>query len=314
MEMIQLGNSDRFDEAFFSEPLTAFAQDFVVGGDTQKLMDAIAGKIRVPRRFEYRVYGSAAELAAINPYAPVESEVRALGADFKEIPKSRDIQLGKTLNKGFAIRLDEDEMNADPEWEMNCVKRIKIGLVRKDAKRMTSLLYNGLTATTAKLDWWGGASQDPDSDLLGMVKLAAQTGGLYPNWMLMDRQAWATRIISLRTTGGSLAAQSSLMSPAELGDWLGVKLYVVDKSDFSIENLVLVGYSGSQGLDDLGSIRRFVTPAKGGAEYRAYKRQVSAKVWEIVVEHYSDLVVTGPTLGASGVVTATNPDPDPDPD
>ena len=205
-------------------------------------------------------------------------------------------------------------MNADPEWEMNCVKRIKIGLVRKDAKRMTSLLYNGLTATTAKLDWWGGASQDPDSDLLGMVKLAAQTGGLYPNWMLMDRQAWATRIISLRTTGGSLAAQSSLMSPAELGDWLGVKLYVVDKSDFSIENLVLVGYSGSQGLDDLGSIRRFVTPAKGGAEYRAYKRQVSAKVWEIVVEHYSDLVVTGPTLGASGVVTATNPDPDPDPD
>ena len=48
----------------------------------------------------------------------------------------------------------------------------------------------------------------------------------------------------------------------------------------------------------------------GGAEYRAYKRQVSSKVWEIVVEHYSDLVVTGPTLGVAGVVTATAP-PDP---
>lgn len=306
MEMIQLGNSDRFDEAFFSEPLTAFAQDFVVGGKSQEVMDAIAGKIRVPRRFEYRVYGSADELGANQAYTPVESEVRALGADFKEIPKSRDIQLGKTLNKGFAIRLDEDEMMADPEWEMNCVKRIKIGLVRKDASRIKAMLVSGVTKMTynsGSFNWWGGTGQDPDADLMDAVGEAAESGGIYPNWVLMDKKAWADRIVSLRKT----SSPGADMTPKELGAWLGVTLHVVDSVDMNVSNLVLIGYSGTQGLDDLGTIRRFVTPAKGGAEYRAYKRQVSSKVWEIVVEHYSDIVLTAPTLGTWGSIVNTEP-------
>jgi len=308
MEMIQLGNSDRFDEAFFSEPLTAFAQDFVVAGKSQEVMDAIAGKIRVPRRFEYRVYGSADELGAYQAYTPVESEVRALGADFKEIPKSRDIQLGKTLNKGFAIRLDEDEMMADPEWEMNCVKRIKIGLVRKDASRIRAMLVSGvpqMTYNSGSFNWWGGTGQDPDADLMAAVGEVTEAGGIYPNWVLMDKKAWADRIVSLRKT----SSPGADMTPKELGAWLGVTLHVVDSVDLRVSNLVLIGYSGSQGLDDLGTIRRFVTPAKGGAEYRAYKRQVSSKVWEIVVEHYSDIVLTAPTLGTWGSIVNTAPDP-----
>lgn len=308
MEMIQLGNSDRFDEAFFSEPLTAFAQDFVVAGKSQEVMDAIAGKIRVPRRFEYRVYGSADELGANQAYTPVESEVRALGADFKEIPKSRDIQLGKTLNKGFAIRLDEDEMNADPEWEMNCVKRIKIGLVRKDASRIRAMLVSGvsqMTYNSGSFNWWGASGQDPDADLMAAVGEVAENGGIYPNWVLMDKKAWADRIVSLRKT----SSPGADMTPKELGAWLGVTLHVVDSVDLKASNLVLIGYSGTQGLDDLGTIRRFVTPAKGGAEYRAYKRQVSSKVWEIVVEHYSDIVLTAPTLGTWGSIVNTEPNP-----
>lgn len=307
MEMIQLGNSDRFDEAFFSEPLTAFAQDFVVAGKSQEVMDAIAGKIRVPRRFEYRVYGSADELSANQAYTPVESEVRALGADFKEIPKSRDIQLGKTLNKGFAIRLDEDEMMADPEWEMNCVKRIKIGLVRKDASRIRAMLVSGvsqMTYNSGSFNWWGASGQDPDADLMAAVGEVVENGGIYPNWVLMDKKAWADRIVSLRKT----SSPGADMTPKELGDWLGVTLHVVDSVDMKVSNLVLIGYSGSQGLDDLGTIRRFVTPAKGGAEYRAYKRQVSSKVWEIVVEHYSDIVLTAPTLGTWGSIVNTEPE------
>lgn len=309
MEMIQLGNSDRFDEAFFSEPLTAFAQDFVVAGKSQEVMDAIAGKIRVPRRFEYRVYGSADELGASQAYTPVESEVRALGADFKEIPKSRDIQLGKTLNKGFAIRLDEDEMMADPEWEMNCVKRIKIGLVRKDASRIRAMLVSGVTKMTynsGSFNWWGATGQEPDADLMAAVGEVAEAGGIYPNWVLMDKKAWADRIVSLRKT----SSPGADMTPKELGAWLGVTLHVVDSVDMKVSNLVLIGYSGSQGLDDLGTIRRFVTPAKGGAEYRAYKRQVSSKVWEIVVEHYSDIVLTAPTLGTWGSIVNTDPGPE----
>lgn len=298
MELIKLDNTERFDAAFFSEPLTAYAQNYMLEGPTQAIMDKVAGKVYVPRRFEYRRYSSAAELASVPIMATNDEAIRALGSDFKTMSKLRDIQMDKTYNKGFAIRLDEDEMSSDPQWEVNCVKKILRALTVADAYSISSKLYNDLTAYSVAPTWNGGAGQDPDGDLMAMLAEAENASNLRPNYILMGANLWAARIKTLRAQTSLLAVQSANQSAKELSDWLQAEVIVTNRVDFpGLTTTILMGYSGSSGLDDIATVRRFVTAADGGVDYRSFKRQVSTKIWEVVVEHYSNIVMTGPTLG-----------------
>ena len=302
MELIKLDNTERFDAAFFSEPLTAYAQNYMIEGPTQAIMDKIAGKVYVPRRFEYRRYSSAAELASVPAMAANVEAIRALGSDFKTMSKSRDIQMDKTYNKGFAIRLDEDEMSSDPQWEVNCVKKILRALTIADAYTISSLLYNDLSAYSVTPTWNGGAGQDPDGDLMSMLAEAENACNLRPNYVLMGANVWAARIKTLRAQTSLLAVQSANQSVKQLSDWLQAEVIVTNRSEFpGTQGPILMGYSGSSGLDDIATVRRFVTAAEGGVDYRAFKRQVSTKIWEVVVEHYSNIIMTGPTLGIKTV-------------
>ena len=298
MELIKLDNTERFDAAFFSEPLTAYAQNYMLEGPTQAIMDKVAGKVYVPRRFEYRRYSSAADLANVDIMATNEEAIRALGSDFKTLSKSRDIQMNKTYNKGFVIRLDEDEMSSDPQWEVNCVKKILRALTIADAFQISSLLYNDLSAYSVTPTWNGGAGQDPDGDLMAMLAEAENASNLRPNYILMGSNLWAARIKTLRAQTSLLAVQSANQSVKDLSDWLQAEVIVTNRADFpGTQSALFMGYSGSSGLDDIATIRRFVTAVEGGVDYRAFKRQVSTKIWEVAVEHYSNIVMTGPTLG-----------------
>ena len=302
MELIKLDNTERFDAAFYSEPLTAYAQNYMLEGPTQSIMEKVAGKVYVPRRFEYRRYSSAAELANVDIMAANEEAIRALGSDFKTMSKSRDIQMDKTYNKGFVIRLDEDEMSSDPQWEVNCVKKILRALTIADAYSVSSKLYDALTPYSVSLTWNGGAGQDPDGDLMAMLAAAEDACNLRPNYILMGANVWAARIKTLRAQTSLLAVQSANQSVKDLSDWLQSEVIVTNRADFpNTDGKILMGYSGSSGLDDIATIRRFVTAADGGVDYRSFKRQVSTKIWEVAVEHYSNIVTTGATLGIMAV-------------
>ena len=290
METIKLENSDRFDAAFFSEPLTAYAQNFMTaGGRTQEILDFFAGKVYVPRRFEYRKYSSEADLAA--------DVVRALGSDFKIIAGERTVQLSKTYNKGLAVRLDEDEISSDPQWEVNVTKQILCTLQRTDAYTAGQLLYDSVPSVATAPTWNGSVGQDPDGDLMAMLDECESATNVRPNYILFPSGLWAARIKTLRAQTSLLAVQSANQSVDQLSDWLQCKVVVCSKMDFPVDNVILAGVTGTGGLDDISTVRRFVTTADGGVDYRAFKRQVSSKVWEIVVEHYSNIVATAPTLG-----------------
>jgi len=300
METIKLENSDRFDAAFFSEPLTAYAQNFMTaGGRTQEILDFFAGKVYVPRRFEFRKYSSEAELATQTyPFLSRNADVvRALGSDFKIIEGARTVQLSKTYNKGLAVRLDEDEISSDPQWEVNVTKQILCTLQRTDAYTGGQLLYASVPSVATAPTWNGSAGQDPDGDLMAMLDECESATNVRPNYILFPSGLWAARIKTLRAQTSLLAVQSANQSVEQLSDWLQCKVVVCSKMDFPIENVILAGVTGTGGLDDISTVRRFVTTADGGVDYRAFKRQISSKVWEIVVEHYSNIVATAPTLG-----------------
>jgi hypothetical protein len=49
-------------------------------------------------------------------------------------------------------------------------------------------------------------------------------------------------------------------------------------------------------MDDPTNFKRFWTPVEGGGKYRVYEQPVSAKLVDLTVEHYSNVVTTS-TVG-----------------
>ena len=48
--------------------------------------------------------------------------------------------------------------------------------------------------------------------------------------------------------------------------------------------------------DDPSNSKRFWTPTESGDKYRVYEQQISAKLIDLSLEHYSNVVITS-TLG-----------------
>ena len=65
-----------------------------------------------------------------------------------------------------------------------------------------------------------------------------------------------------------------------------------NKSGFA-ENLILL-YTAqtNQSPEDPSNIKRFVTPCPDGNLFRVYEQQITGKITDITVEHYSDIVIT----------------------
>jgi len=299
---IVLANSGSFDDAYFSEPLTSYAQDYYRNFEIEKFLEFSAGSVVVPHRFQYRQWGSASDL--VKGAAP--DPRRAMGANFSAIPVSGTIQLGETDNKGYSVILDDDEINADPKWETVAVRKALRTLMEyeRDFVGFNTIYSN---ATVTSVTWNGGSGQDPDSDLITLLESIETASGLRPNRLIFTPTTWAARLKTLRAQSGFAAAASAMQSPDELGAMLGAKVMILDVGATAIGTSAVVSavYQQEGGMsDDVSSIKRFQSLCKDGQLFRAYKRMVGNKTWEITVEHYSKTIAVYTTsIGALGVTT-----------
>src|SRR5687767_1152823 len=74
-----LANESRFNSAFFSEPLTAYATGWRDASNIEAMLDFLAPPVQTGRRFEFKK-GDNSEAF----YSELD-DVRALGADFKRV-------------------------------------------------------------------------------------------------------------------------------------------------------------------------------------------------------------------------------------
>ena len=299
---IVLANTGSFDDTYFSEPLTSYAQDYYKNFEIEKFLEFAAGSVIVPHRFQYRRWGSASDLVKSAPPDPR----RAIGANFSAVPVSGTIQLGETDNKGYSVILDDDEINADPKWETVAVRKALRTLMEYERQVVgLNAIYDNATVTS--VTWNGGASQDPDSDLITLLESIETASGLRPNRLIFTPTTWAARVKTLRAQSGFAAAASAMQSPEELGAMLGAKVLILDVGSTAIgtQGLVSAVYQQDGGLsDDVSSIKRFQSLCKDGQLFRAYKRMVGNKTWEITVEHYSKTIaVYTSSIGALAVTT-----------
>jgi len=296
--VICLANETRFIESYFDEPLTTYAVGWRDPNNIEATLNFCCPPVPVPRRFTYKEWTNKESLLSET------DDIRAIGSDFKRVEYTGKETEGKTLNKGLTVLVDLDEVADKANWEQLYVSRLMTRLLRSELRRAIGLLDDG--TNTAKT-WDTTAGKDPDQDVLTDLIAATTTSGLRPNRILYGETAWDKRGISHRaqnTAGGFASASLSQLQLAALlmvdGVAVSKERYQSDASTKTqiVNNLVLEFFqTNSPDLADPSNVKRFVTPAEGaGGNFRVYTQQISAKLYVITVEHYSNIVSTS-TLG-----------------
>lgn len=295
---ICLANEARFNSAFFSTPLTAYAAGWRDNQQIESILDFIAPPIQTGRRFEFkRADNSEAFLSELDDF-------RAIGADFKRVEYKGSSAVEKTHNRGLTVRLDLDALEPVPGWRETQVARLLQRLLRNELRRSLKALADAAVAVPKV--WDSTAGKDPDADILTELIASADQGGVRPNRVLFGDTAWNKRVLSHRAQTSVSGYASAGLSTDELAGFLGVDGVRISRERFQssatakseIVGAIVLLFHALDGamIDDPSSAKRFWSAVDGGGKYRVYEQQVSAKHVDLSVEHYSNTVVTS-TIG-----------------
>lgn len=288
-----VANDSRFVQAFFQEPLTRYA---VAGWDKTDLyaeLQTVAPELPVSRRFEYKTYS--------NPEAFYydADDTRGIGADFKRVEYTSSKVQGKTINRGLVIRLDLDEVAAQPNWEEFYTGMLMRRIQRNVLVRFYTLV--AATATSTSLTWTAGNSVDPDGDLATALLAARNASGLSPNRVVYGDTGWNKRMLAYRADGNTARFYNSQVKPADLAASLMVDSLIVSKSRYQSSASAKTEMVGSNyfcfvvndpSMEDPSNFKRFVSPTLTGGPVRMFRTQVTDKLVDLGIEYYDLLAAT----------------------
>ena len=118
--------------------------------------------------------------------------------------------------------------------------------------------------------------------------------------MVYNETAWNKRVLAFRSQNVAGAYASAQLTPEQLAGLLSVEKVWISKERYQsgtttkskVLGDVVIGFYGEDGaqLEDPTNLKRFWTPVQGGGKMRVYVQQVSAKLVDVSVEHYSNVV------------------------
>lgn len=291
---LYLANESRFNSAFFSEPLTTYAVGWKDPAKIEDVLDFLTPPIRVGRRFEFKQTDNSEE------FLSETDDTRAIGADFKRVEYKGTSVVSKTYNRGLTIRVDLDTVEELPAWKESYISRLLQRLLRNELRRAVAAMSAAATGTARV--WDTTAGKDPDSDIIAEMISAADNGGIAPNRLLFGETAWNKRVLAHRAQASAGGYASAGLTTEELAGFFGVDGIRISRERFQSSptakaqitgDMVLLFYGQDDAtIDDPTHGKRFWSPAAGGAKYRVYEHQVSAKHVDLTVEHYSNTVIT----------------------
>lgn len=290
---ICLANESRFNESYFNQPVTTFA----VGGwnqlGTADELEFLAPAVEVPRYFTYGLWTNAEQF-----YSDDDDE-RAIGSDFKRVELTTSKVQGKTVNRGLMIRVDLDEVADRNNWQNTYTNMLMQRLRLNSLRRAVALL--SAAAINQARTWDATAGKDPDQDVKTSLIAGADISGIRCNRVLFGENAWNKRDIAHRAQNNAGGYSSALLTPQQVASNYQVDEVRVSKQRVQtsasakgqvVNNLVLSFNAQSNALpDDPSNIKRFITPTPSGA-VRVYTQQVSAKLFDITVEHNELIKIT----------------------
>jgi hypothetical protein len=294
-----LANESRFNSAFFSEPLTAYATGWRDPNNIEALLDFVAPPVQVGRRFEFKKAENSEAFLL-----DTTDDWRAIGSEFKRVEFKGTSLSDKTINRGLTVRVDLDVAGEMPNWRELYTARLLQRLLRSEANRAMTGLLNAAT-NTAKT-WDTTAGKDPDQDIISELLATVDSSGVRANRVVFGDVAWNKRLLAHRAQASAGGFASAGLTPDELAGFLGVEGVRISRERYQssvaakskiVPDVVLLFY-GLNGAttEDPTHAKRFWSAAEGGGKYRVYEQQVNAKVVDLTVEHYSNVIVTS-TVG-----------------
>lgn len=292
---IYLANAARFDETYYSEPLTTYIVGWKDPNDIKGTLDFISPEVTVGRRFEYKAHKNAEE------FLSETDDIRGIGSDFKRVEYRGDDVTQKTINKGLTIRLDLDQYPNIDQAQQIAVERLTRRLYRNDLRRAVAAAV-AAAGNGSNLTWNTTAGKDPDQDMLTALIAANDDSGIRPNRLLFGEIAWNKRGLSHRAQNTAGGFASAMMTPDQLAGILGVEKIKVSRERYQtaattkskVVGDVVLGFYAEDGvgIDDPTCLKRFVSPVEGGGLLRVFVQQISAKLVDVTVEHYSNIIAT----------------------
>lgn len=293
-------NASLLSEGYFSEPLTTYAVGISDMADLQAEVEFFCPQVQVPRRFDYREFTHKEHF-----YSDVDEDLRAIGADFKQVTYTATEETGKTVNRGLTVPVDLDQVADLDAWRESTTRKLIERLLRNKLRRAVALL--AAAANNTAKTWDTTAGKDPDQDVISELITAANLLGMKHNRIAYGDTAWSKRGLSHRAQTSAGGFASAGLTAEQVAGLLGVEQVLVSKSRYSsgsttlaetVSNLVLMftGLSSPDPMGDPSNIKGFWSPCAGGERIRIYEQQVNAKLWLITAEHYELTKVTS-TLG-----------------
>lgn len=302
-----LGNEERFTAAYYSEPLTQYATGWTDPENLEALVDFIAPRVPVGRRFEFK------QALNVEAFLSEVNDERQIGSEFKRIEYRGATAYNKTSNRGLQYRLDLDEEGVGVLTEELIVSRILQRLRRNQYRRAVATLLNLSANTNTNVTWTFNTSTNsnaqPDENIRTLIQQTQVTSGVFPNRLFLDLKSWNIRKATYasqqlgagaifaygRTIDDVVADQSvegAMISKAlyQSAEWVNpTKSYILP------QNVVAFYGQDNVSRDDPTNLKHFVTPVADG-DFRVYRQPVGAKFVDISVEYYDQIIQTA-TVG-----------------
>ena len=304
---ITLANSDAYNAANLSEPLSAYCAGLPIDDGAAELLAFIAPEVKTAKRFEYTKFGDGIMLVD-------EDDERAVRGEFKEIDISGDVVNAKLVNHGLTLAIDDDEFFAD--YEQEAVRILKNRLVANELSRAVAMAKAAAGALESKT-WKSGGGTNPDLDIRKLITSVGDKGGINANRVLIGDAAWTYRLESLLGSQNTAASGQAMFTIDNLRGFVGAeKILTCDKrfetkvkdSDGKaakeykafLANYVLA-FNARDGISkfDASTFKRFV----GEEGFKVYVEKKTKRTI-VTVEHYSLLAQTG--VGACKGLSVSN--------
>lgn len=293
-ESMCFANETRFNETYFSQPLTDYSVGWKDNQDILGTLNFCAPGIQVGRRFEYKEFVNAEQFLS-----ETVDDQRAIGSNFKTVEYTGKDTTGSTVNRGLTMRVDLDQVADLGNWRENYTNLLLLRCYRNELRRAIALLSAG--ATNAAKTWDTTALKDPDQDMLVELSTGQDSSGVRANRLLIGDTAWQKRWLSHRAQNTAGGFASAALTPDQIASTLQVDGVRISRERYQssaaaktqiVSNLVFLFYAeDNQMMQDPSHIKRFWTPTTGGTPFRVYEQQMTSKLYDITVEYYSVIKV-----------------------
>ena len=301
---IAAANSERFESANLSQPLTDYAVGWLDSTDLLGHLGFLCPDITVARRFEFR--------AADNKGAFLSEtdDEREVGGVFKKVEARGELVREATRNKGLTIRVDRDEtVLADDLTPI--VNQLMRRVLMNDLRRAVIAL--DAAATNANKTWnpAAGTLVNPVADIRDMIRTGGDNAGIDPNrlafgstaydYFFSQVEAFDSNLRSITGLGG-LVDRLGIEAARKIDGRFAPKRTAANKTQAVSTKIYSFFGENGIGKDDPSNLKRFVSPTDAGSNVAVYVEE-HPKFIDITVEHYSVIVATS-TLGVRSLTIA----------